>query len=380
MGVYGRKDSPYWWMLIETTGEKRSTGVLKDAPDAFTRKQQRQDAEAIYRARMTDAARRTAGLPPRETIQFSKYATWYDTHHIAKHRGKDREREILARLRTHFDRYDLSEISSATVTEYETNRLAAKVKPRTVNREVALLKSMLVAAVPRYLTVSPLAGRKMLRVVKPKKRVLTADEETRLLSELPERDRALFLLCVDTLIRLSNAINLSREEDKGTHLDLVDSKTGPYTVPVSTRARAALDALPKTGKYFFPHRRTAKKPRDVRGAIRRLLERACNRCTPPVPYGRAIAGITWHTATRASGATRMLQHGVDPRTVQGIGNWASLQQMGDYLQTDDVRKRSAVELIGRNPHVIGTSETVPNSDNSTQHAPDTRRPPKFKKR
>lgn len=346
MGVYVRKDSPYFWMLLEASGEKCSTGILRDAPDAFTRKQQREDAEAVYRARMTDLARRKAGLPPRETIGFSVYATWYDKHHIAKHRGKDRERGILALLKAHFKSIDLSELTSAHVTEYETARLAKKVKPRTVNREVALLKTMLTAAVPTYLQTSPLAGRKMLRVVKPPKRVLTADEEARLLEQLPPADRALFILAVDTLVRLSNAINLSRDEDKGTHLELVDSKTGPYSVPLSKRVRAALDALPKAGKYYFPHRRKAKNVRDTRGAIRRLLERACKRCDPPIPYGRALAGVTWHTATRASGATRMLQRGVDPRTVQAIGNWASMEQMGDYLMTDDARKRAAVELIG----------------------------------
>lgn len=347
MGVYARADSKFWWMLLETSGQKCSTKIPRHAPDAFSRKHQREQAEAVYRSRMTDLARMANGLPALdpERITFSAFADWYDMHVIAKHRGKDRERQILVHLRAAFGPKPLHAITPTAVTEYETARLA-RVKPRTVNREVALLKAILAAAVPRYLPASPLAGRKMLRVVKPRKRVLTAEEEARLLAQLPPADRALFVLAVDTLIRLSNAVNLSRAEDKGTHLELVDSKTGPYEVPLSTRARAALDALPKQGPYFFPHRRTAKLARDTRGAIRRLLERACKRCDPPIPYGRAVAGITWHTATRASGATRMLRAGVDPKTVQEIGNWASLEQMSEYLMTDSDRKRAAVETIG----------------------------------
>lgn len=354
MGVYIRADSPYFWLLLERPGQeplKESSMIPHAAPDAMSAKLQRQAAQRIYNARMTELAqgRHDMPTPGARTIGFTKYARWYDTHVIAKHRGKERERAALALLTTHFGDTDLARIDAAGASEYETARLAKGRKASTINREVAVLKRMLVAATPKYLKKSPLAGRALLRTVKIRKRVLSADEETRLLAQLPPDDQALFIVAVDTLIRLSNAVNLTRAEDKGTHLELVDSKTTPYDVPLSTRARQALDAQPvdeKDPTHYFPRRRKAKNIRDTRGAIRRLLERACKRCDPPIPYGRAIAGITWHTATRASGATRMLRSGVDPKTVQEIGNWESLEQMGDYLLTDHERKRAAVEKIG----------------------------------
>jgi hypothetical protein len=37
--------------------------------------------------------------------------------------------------------------------------------------------------------------------------------------------------------------------------------------------------------------------------------------------------------------------GVDPATVQAIGHWASLDQMGDYLQTTTALAAAAVNLI-----------------------------------
>lgn len=348
MGIYGRNDSPYWWMLLELTGEKRSTKVLRDAPDSYTRKLQRQHAESIYRARMTDLARLANGLPAIEpdVVTFGAFADWYEEHHISKHRGADREREILARLRAHFGQMDIRAITGPSVTEYETARLES-VKPGTVNREVALLKQMLKAAVPTHLPASPLAGRAMLRTVRIRKRVLTPAEEDRLLAQLTPADRALYIVAVDTLARLSNVLNLTRAENRGTYLALVDSKTGPYQVPLSTRARKALEALPKDGDYYFSHRRTAKTERDRRGVIRRMLQRACAKCKPPIPYGRAIGGITFHTATRATGATRLLRAGVDPKTVQGIGNWSSFDQMGEYLQTDLETKRAAIQRAAR---------------------------------
>lgn len=365
MGVYIRADSPFYWVLLERPSKpalKESTKIPIDAPDAMSRRLLRQQAQEIYNARMTALARTRHDLPAVvTTIGFTVYARWYDTHVIAKHRGKDRERAALDRLKAHFRARDLSTITAASVSEYETSRDADGVKASTVNREVAVLKAMLVAAVPKHLKASPLAGRKQLRAVPIRKRVLSPEEETRLLAAMRSPiDRALFVLAVDTLIRLSNAINLSRAEDKGTHLELVDSKTGAYDVPLSRRARAALDALPTKGAYYFPNRRKAKNVRDTRGAVRRLLQRACARCEPPIPYGRAVAGITWHTATRASGATRMLRHGVDPRTVQEIGHWASLEQMSDYLITDDTLKRAAVEKIA--PPITSPARNSEQSD------------------
>ncbi len=129
-----------------------------------------------------------------------------------------------------------------------------------------------------------------------------------------------------------------------THITLRDSKTGPYQVPLAHRAKAALKALPRKGAYVFPHRRQAKTERDRRGAVRLMLRRACTRAK--LPYGRTMGGVTFHTATRASGATRMLRAGVDPRTVQAVGNWHDFRSMQEYLQTDDRLMRQAVNTIG----------------------------------
>lgn len=357
MSVYIRHDSPFYWMLLERPGQKpryQSTKIPITAHSAEIRKQNRQDADDVYAAAMADLARARHDLPAHDasTISFSAYADWYDRHKISTHRGAVREREILKHLRAFFRARDLATIDRARASEYQTWRAAttrhgSAISSGTINREVALLKTMLTVAIGRHLTASPLAGMKLLRTTKRRKRTLTFAEEARLLKQLEPADQALYVVAVDTLIRLSNVLNLQRSEFHGTYLALEDSKTGPYEVPLSTRARKALEALPTDGMYFFPHRRTAKTARDRRGVIRRLLQRACAKTSPPIPYGRAIGGITFHSATRATGATRMLQAGHDPKTVQRIGHWESFDQMGQYLQTDDPRMQAAVDSVGK---------------------------------
>lgn len=349
MGIYIRRDSPFYWCLCERPHQKPlifSTKIPIAAHSAEARTEQRRSAEDVYRAKMTDLARQRHDLPllDPETVTFTKYADWWEKHHLPTRRRQDRDALALKHLRGWFGPMELIAVDRSMVQEYITARRSKGKTNSTINREVDVLKIMLRDAVPVYLKTSPLAGMKKLRTIKPPKRVLTRDEETRLLAELPVRDRAFYIVAVDTLIRLQNVIDLRWSEVKRNHLELSDSKTGPYKVPLSTRARKALDTLPKSGVYVFPHRHTAKNPRDVRNAIGRLLKRACARCDPPIPYGRGV-GVTFHTATRATGATRMLRAGFDPRTVQQVGNWKDFRAMQEYLQPDSAHLQAAVNSI-----------------------------------
>lgn len=355
MGIYRRADSPYYWMRLRTRG-CQSTGILVDASTAAERAQLKRDAEDVYRAAMTAHAKAAHGLtaPLTQTISVRDYATWFDRHVISRRRGKVRDREILKHLIAWFGASPLTAITRASVQEYISHRLTCRigkppakgrvdrrrtVSPNTVNREVDILKGMLREAVPRYLAANPLAGMRKLRVTPREKAILTAEDEAKLLAVLTPADRALILVALDSLIRLSNAIDLQWADVRPGELVLRDSKTGPYRVPLSDRAQQAIAALPKRGRYLFPTRRT----KDPKNTIRLMLRSACKRAG--LRYGRGL-GLTFHTATRASGATRMLRAGVDPKTVQAVGNWKDFRAMQTYLQTDDRLRREAVNRVG----------------------------------
>lgn len=356
MGVYIRKDSKHYWMRLRGAG-CQSTGIPIDSDTAAGRAEQRRDAEDIYRAEMTTRAKARAGLTTiqADAITFTKYAAWFTKHVLPRRRGAVRDRVIVAHLVAWFGARPLQEVTRAAVQEYVSHRLTTRigkapaskqrdtrktVSANTVNREVDVLKGMLRDAVPRHLEANPLAGMKKLRVTPTKKRILSAEDETRLLAVLAPADKALLLVAIDSLLRLSNVVHLRWADVQGDLIVLPDSKTGPYTVPLSDRARAALDLLPKRGAYVFPRRRT----KDPRNTIRLMLRSACKRAG--LLYGRGI-GITFHTATRASGATRMLRAGIDPKTVQEVGHWEDFRAMQSYLQTDDRLKRDAVNRVGR---------------------------------
>jgi integrase len=338
-----------------------STGVLVKGANVGQTKDLRRLADQLYARACADLVGCGAGLPGyRKPITFDKYAAWYATHITATKRGAEREHEIHRTLGAHFGPRALSAIDRDAVAEWMTARMQGGVSASTVNREVDLLKSILKRAVPTYLAASPLAGMKRLPVVRPKRRLMTEAEEDRLLAVMDPVERA-FLLCgVDALVRLTDILDLRREDfTEGRWLYVADPKhpqqSTPLKVPVSRRLATALAALPEdTSGFLFPRYRVAKTARDRRGAVRQMLEAACARAG--LPWGRRQSGITFHWATRRTGATRLIRdRRVDLKTVQQIGGWKRPEVMLDiYAETNDEALLAAV----RPPELVTPPKAV----------------------
>lgn len=347
MGVYRRADSSYWWFWLESAppGKKKVRSAIPIGHTVTERKASRALADEAYHAAMTELGKVRHGLHvDKPAIVFNTFVEWYDAHVIEHHRGAMRERDILKILRATFGEMLLSDITRKRVLEWRTAR-AAKTSATTSNRELDVLKQLLAAAVPTYLAESPVAKMKRLRGARTETRVLSHKEEARLLKVLSPSDRALIICALDTLMRLSDIVNLRRDQDRGRYLLVVDPKVTPYRVPVSKRLRKALDTLPHAGPFYFPHRRVAANVRDHRGSVRSMLRRACNRAKPKIPYGRRKGGITFH-GLRHTGTTRMVDAGVSLRIVQEIGGWKSMRQLERYAHPTEQAKLAAVEQIG----------------------------------
>jgi integrase len=356
MGLFVKANSPFWWMLLEGHGRKReSTGIKREASSAQVRKALRAQAEEVYHARMVQLARAKVGLPLDSAVTFAEFRPWYEQHHVTRHRAADRTRRILDLLEPHFGSVTLPEIKPARWTEYESTRLAAGVSQNTIGRELATMKAVLNAAVGQHLEVNPLVHVKRKSKRLPPKRTITAADETRLIEALaPGKVRGgthgddemldLYLVGVGTLLRQLNLVNLRRAEHRGDSLVIGETKGGrPHTVPLTgptvLQRRAAMvlkRRMPRThGGYFFP-KWQARFAKDRDGANAKFLQgfrRACTRAG--IPWGLKNHGVVWHTATRATGATRMLRdYHVDVGTVQLLGGWSSLDQMAQYLGID----------------------------------------------
>lgn len=320
MGVFARPDSKWWWLYLETTKEKERTAI-RVGETTTQRRDSRALADALYHQRMNAAAARLYKLPgAKPAIRFADYAESYKSI-IAHHRGHERETELLRYLTRGFGDTLLSLLDVDRVHSYITERRKTNAAS-TVNREIDFLKSMLRDAVPKYLDSSPLVGFKSLPVVKPKRRLMTAAEERKLLAALREpQDRAMVIVALDSLVRMGDLLELRKADRRGRWIYLRDPKTGePTEVALSLRGAQALDKIKTDSPYYFPKFRTSVSEQGRRYSVRCMLRTACERAG--LPYGRKHDGITFHWATRRTGATRMLlKKGISVPAVQRQGTW-----------------------------------------------------------
>lgn len=346
MGIYHRADSPLWWMVIERPGQKalrRSTGIPWDAENL----QLRQAAQRVY---ALAKARETLGTTEvkKPIIGFDTHAVWYLANVVPHHRGADKEKSMVKQLRSAFGHLDdLAQIDPHTALEWMTRR-KREVAPGTVNRELDVLKSVMASAVPKYLERQPLSSVRRFRVEESEPRVLTLDEERRLLAACSPAESALLIMAIDTLLRLSSVVNLQWPQvrlSQGVIVPL-NAKVSIDTVPITRRLDEALGELAKTNAYVFPWLHEGKGGTAAKNATIRLFDQLCQKAG--LPNGRAAKGLTFH-CLRHTGATRALQKGASVRTVMKLGGWKDERSVIRYTHATDADVRKAAESIGGKP-------------------------------
>jgi integrase len=346
VGVVRRPDSPFWWLILERPGQKpirMSTKIPIVGPTEAHTKENRHLANIAYSVQMRDLARLRFQLPVEKAhISFKAYRAWYAEQISIHKRAHAVERSILKTLGRTFDSLDLADITLHHGREWRTAR-ARIMRPATVNRELALLKHVLSSAVPKYLDANPLDALTGLRVPDAEPRILSPDEEMRLLAVLDVEQTALILCALDTLQRLSSVASLKRAQDHGTYLHFLNTKTRANKVPVSARLRTALDALPDAGPYLFPtYHSKGRSVEAVRKAVIQMFYEVCAKADIETGHDR---GLTFH-GLRHTGASRMLERGIDIETVRRIGGWSNLTILRRYLHPSDEASHRAVNIIG----------------------------------
>lgn len=346
MGIYHRDDSPLWWMVIERPGQKalrRSTGIPWDAGD----EQLRRAAQRVY---ALAKARETLGTTEvkKPIIDFDSHAAWYLTNVVPHHRGASKEASMVKRLRGDFSHIDdLRQIDASAAIEWMTRR-KKDVVASTVNRELDVLKSILARAVPKYLERPPLGAVRRFRVEESEPRVLTLEDERKLLDVCSPAESALIIMAIDTLLRLSSVVNLQWAQVRLAQGVIVplNAKVSIDTVPITRRLDEALGELVKTNAYVFPWLHDGKGETAAKNATIRLFDLLCQKAG--LPHGRAAKGLTFH-CLRHTGATRALQKGASVRTVMKLGGWKDERSVIRYTHATDADVRKAAESIGGKP-------------------------------
>jgi integrase len=290
VGLYKRKDSRFWWMDYTSKGEQRCESTKTSSKDL---------AKKIWKKREAEIAlgRFQVGWPG-ERMTFAELCEEFLHSHSSTLSSKSQENHRMfgKHLRAFFGDRKLTEIDERAVVEYRNYRHRQPlkrdpkrtVKGATVNRELACLHCIFQFAVKRkYIGENPTAGVKHFdeRHERPTKKMLTVEEERRILEAAPPHLRVAIVLLVQTGGRTySEGLSLRWEQ-----LDLVHGvlhlggsvKTTDSTQPLPL-SRLACDVLKEWRKeqgreslYVFPSPQNLSKPiQSVRRAWRTALDKA----------------------------------------------------------------------------------------------------------
>jgi integrase len=249
-------------------------------------------------------------------------------------------KECLRRLAESFSGKSLSALSPFLVEKHKQARIQAGARVRA-NRELAVLKSLFDRCREWKLFEddNPVESVKLLKEPRQRLRFLEPEEEDRLLAECAEPLRSLILIGTNCGLRLkSEALTLRWDDVDVMHrtpiVAAAYAKSGASrTVSLNSVMLATLSRLPKRSEFVF-----AKPNGKPYHAIRGFRE-ACQRA--------GLTGVTPHS-TRHTFATRLVENGVDLRTVQELGGWATLSLIQRYAHVSPSRKVEAVEGLVRN--------------------------------
>ena len=290
MGLYKRKDSRFWWMAYTVKGGQWCESTKTSSKDL---------AKKIWKKREAEIAlgRFQVGWPG-ERMTFTELCEEFLNSHSSTLSPKSQEnhRIFSKHLRDYFGDLKLTEIDERAVVEYRNYRRRQPlkwnpkrtVKGATVNRELACLHCIFQFALKRkYIGENPTSGVKHFneRRERPTKRMLTVEDEHRILEAAPPYLRVAIVLLVQTGGRTySEGLSLTWDQVDLAHgvIHLSGSvKTTDSAQPLPL-SRLACDVLKEWKKeldsespYVFPSPRSPGKPiRSVKRAWRTALKNA----------------------------------------------------------------------------------------------------------
>jgi len=271
MHLYKRKDSRFWWYKFVYHGVTYQ---------ASTKTKNRRDAEGIASKARLDAIEGTYDIKrQREAPLFKDAMAQFLKHsrqHHAEHPNTTRRYEIAAKpLFQVFGAKRLNTITPDDVERYKIARLSntgkrgngagksvdtgQKLKPATVNRELACLKAMFNHFIKLDVIVrNPVSRVKLLAENNEQMRVLSFEEERLYLAACSQPLHDIAVLMLETGMRPDEIYRLKRESVNLQVGYLANpygkTKAAKRKLPLTRRAADLLESrLGSTkGAYLFP--------------------------------------------------------------------------------------------------------------------------------
>jgi integrase len=348
MGVYKRKDSKFYWYKFEIHGVpyRGSTGVKN-----------RRDAEGIEAKARLDVIEGKYDIKRRKSAPIFKDAMGAFLDHTRQHNaaGTAKRYEASAKpLNAAFGKRRLHEVTRDDVEKYKaarlkdrakrgdgrgkTKELKRKLKPATVNGELACLKAMFNHFVRlEVIRDNPAAKVKLLPEGNEKTRVLSFEEERLYLAACDQPLYDIAVLMLETGMRPDEIYRMKAEnvnlEDRYVFNPYGKTKAAKRQVPLTSRAAAALRGRLNGGEYVFPLDSDPARP----------MRPASNQHAAMLK----LAGVAHFRIydLRHTFATRAVAAGVDLATLAALLGHSKIQMVLRYAHPQAEHKAQAIKKL-----------------------------------
>ncbi len=320
MSIYKRGET--WWIQITTaSGERiqRSAGTKNKI-----------EAQELHDRLKAEYWRvKELGAKPRYTWQQAVVKWLTEQSHK---KSLDDDKKQLLWLHPHFENKYLDEINKAIIEQMKTTKLQTGVTNATVNRLLALIRSILNRALKDWEWLDSVPTVRLLPEPVQQVRWLTELEAKRLLKELPAHVEIMARFTLATGLRESNVTGLQWSQiDMARrcawiHPEQAKAKKA-IAVPLNNEACDIIKA--QIGKHLTHVFTYEGQPvtRANNNAWRKALKRA------------NVDNFRWHDL-RHTWASWHIQNGTPLHVLKELGGWADLTMVMRYahLSSDHLKE------------------------------------------
>jgi integrase len=333
MGLYQRDEL---WGIDYYNGYKRVRELVGPSKG---------EAKKLLAVRKVERLRGRHEITPKvEAPPFDQFVKdRYTEYARANKRGFYNEQYRLNQLTKFFGKRQLSELTRWDA-EYFKIETSKNVAPATVNRSLVTLKHILSMAVAwNLLRQNPFAGVKLMRVPQQTERVLSKEEEIKLLAACGQIKNPQLIvgvkIALNTGMRKAEIYSLKWEQVDFTNrqIRIPNGKTvqSDRIIPMNEKIAALLYEMhsKKSGELVFPSIRKGEGHlRDPKVGFMKAVRLA------QIPH------IRFHDL-RHTFATRLVRAGVDLITVQQLLGHSTIAMTTRYAHSSVDAKIKAVERL-----------------------------------
>lgn len=343
MGLFKRSDSPYWWYRTQLNG-KVATGSTNTADKKL--------ALRIYLEKHHQASEdhHFPSQRGKHTGFFKLCAEYLEKHAKVNKKSWQGDEFNIKKLKDHFGDVPLVNIQPQAIEGYKAKRLGF-VKEATINRELALLKTMFSKAVRwGYAHKNPVKEIQLFKEERTPIKILNPEERKKLFDASPEFLKPILFMALKTGMRQGEILNLQwKEVDLATEtISIKNTKAKKLReIPIHPELKKKLEALPRKSPYVFCDANGNKLPRN--GMVRDHFQQVRSKIGLPE--------LTFH-ALRHNFASELIAKGADVRTVQEYMGHSSLRMLQRYAHVNKGIWRSTIQLLGPDTETENTTLTL----------------------